>query len=128
MISTEIQQAIYSALIAGTPLCGGRVYDSVPENPTFPYITIGEENTVDDGNTCDDGWDVYADVHVWSRGVGFPEAKRVMAEARDRLAGIWAISGHTLIAAEVERTGVFRDPDGLTSHGVLSVKFIITPA
>jgi hypothetical protein len=128
MIGTQVQKAIHDALKAAPAIAGGRVYDHVPDGADFPYIEIGDEQIVDDGNTCDDGWEVFADVHVWSRSVGYPETKTLIASIVPRLVGITSIAGYTLIAVEVENTRVFRDPDGLTSHGVISVRFVITPA
>lgn len=133
MIGTQVQKAIYDALTDSPAIAGGRVYDHVPRangevTAEFPYIEIGDEQIIDDGNTCDDGWEVVADVHVWSRAVGYPEAKSLIASIAPRLVGITSIADHTLIAVEVENTHVFRDPDGLTSHGVISVRFVVTPA
>lgn len=133
MIGAKVQKAIHDALKAAPAVAGGRVYDHVPRangevTATFPYVEIGGEQIIDDGNTCDDGWEVFADVHVWSRAVGYPETKGLIATIVPRLVGINSISGFTVIAAEVENTRVMRDPDGLTSHGVISVRFVITPA
>lgn len=128
MIGTQIQKAIHDALKAAPSVAGGRVYDHVPEGAAFPYVEIGDEQILDDGNTCDDGWEVFADVHVWSRSVGYPETKGLIAAIVPRLVRITAITGFTVIAVEVENTRVFRDPDGSTSHGVISVRFVITPA
>lgn len=128
MIGTEIQTAVYGALTAGPAIAGGRVYDRVPSAPTFPYLTIGSEQIIDDGNACGDGWEVFAEVHFWSQAFGYPEVKGLMAEATPRLAGIDSVPGLTVIAAAVESTRVFRDPDGLTSHGVITVRFVIIPA
>lgn len=133
MIGTEVQKAIFDVLRAAPAIAGGRVYDHVPRTngevtATFPYVEIGNEQIIDDGNSCDDGWEVFADVHVWSRAVGFPETKGLIASIVPRLASIDTIPGFTVIVAEVESTRVLRDPDGLTSHGVISVRFIITPA
>lgn len=128
MIGTQIQTAIYDALTASPAIASGRVYDRVPPEPTYPYLTIGDEQTLDDGNACDDGWELFTDVHLWSQAVGFPEVKGLIAEAASRLAGIADVPGLTLIASIVESTRVFRDPDGLTSHGVVSMRFVITPA
>src|SRR5690606_34227972 len=77
MIGPELQKAIYDALKTVPAVAGGRVYDSVPSNAEFPYVTIGGEQTVDDGNSCEDGWEVFTDVHVWSRKPGFPECKEI---------------------------------------------------
>lgn len=128
MIGAEVQKAVYDALVVAPALAGGRVYDQPPPKPTFPHFGIGQEQIIDDGNTCDDGWEVFTDVHVWSRAVGFPEAKGLIAAAVPRLCSITLITGFTVIAAEIANTRVFRDPDGLTSHGVISVRFVITPA
>lgn len=128
MIGTEVQKAIHDALKASPAVAGGRVYDSVPSNAEFPYVTIGGEQTVDDGNSCEDGWEVFTDVHVWSRKPGFPECKEIAVQVRQRLAGITSISGLSLIAVEVEGSRFLRDPDGLTSHGIVSARFVLTPA
>lgn len=124
MIGEEVQRALYEAL---APVAS--VYDRVPLNAQFPYITIGDEQIVDDGNTCDEGWEVFSSVHIWSRdNSGFQEAKLLLAQAVPAIVGITSIDGHQLISVEVESTRIFRDPDGLTSHGVVSAKFIINPA
>lgn len=128
MISDEVQVAIYQALVAGVPVCGGRVHDDVPEHPEFPYVSIGDENMIDDSNGCDAGWEVFSTVHVWSRAVGRVEAKTILADVAERLGGISALSGHSLIDTSIETSRIFRDPDGLTTHGVVSVKFIVTPS
>lgn len=128
MIGAQIQKAIHDALKAAPAVAGGRVFDRVPKGAVFPYVEIGSEQIIDDGNTCDDGWEVFADVHVWSRTVGFPEVKGLIAQIVPRLVGITGIPDFRVIAVEVENTRVFRDPDGLTSHGVISIRFVITPA
>lgn len=127
MIGDEVQRALYEAITPVVP--DARVYDRVPLKEEFPYVTIGDEQVVDDGNTCDNGWEVFSDVHVWSRAnSGFQEAKLLLAAIVPAVVGIASIDGHDLISVEVENTRIFRDPDGLTSHGVISVKFIINPA
>jgi hypothetical protein len=127
MIGTEVQRAIFDALKVVVP--GARVYDNVPADAVFPYVTIGDEQTLDAGNACGDGWETYADVDVWSRAnSGFDEVKELTATVVTALAGIAEIQGHDLIAVEVESTRTFRDPDGKTSHSAISVKFTINPA
>lgn len=128
MIGPEVQKAIYDALTAAPPVAGGRVYDAVPESAVFPYVTIGGEQIVADGNTCGDGWEVYADVHVWSRKPGFPEAKGIAAAAADRVTAITSIAGYSMVDVEFQDQRALRDPDGLTSHIVISFRFIIDQA
>lgn len=128
MIGPEVQKAIFEALTADPPIAGGRVFDRVQEQPTFPYVSIGDEQTIDDSNTCDDGWEVFPDVHVWSRAVGRVEAKQFIAEIVPRITAIAAIDGHCLLSVNLETSRIFTDPDGLTTHGVATFKLIITPA
>jgi hypothetical protein len=128
MIGPEVQKAIFDALKASPALAGGRVYDSVPANAEFPYVSIGEEQIVGDGNSCGDGWEIFADVHVWSRKPGFPEAKGIAATVVDRVTAVTSVSGFAVIEVEFQDMRALRDTDGLTSHIVCSFRFIIDPA
>jgi len=128
MIGTGLQKAIHDALKAAPAVANGNVYDRVPPNAAFPYVKIGQEQVVDDGNSCDSGWEVFAEVHIWSRAPGFPESKQIAAQVCQRLLSITIISGLTLIAVEVEDTLFRSDPDGLTSHGIVTARFVVTPA
>lgn len=128
MIGTQVQKAIHDALKAAPTVAGGRVYDRVPEDAAYPYVSIGEDQIVGDGNACGDGWEVFADVHVWSRKPGFPEAKGIAAAVVGKVAAITAISGFSLLHVELQDQRALRDPDGLTSHIVCSFRFIIDQA
>lgn len=128
MIGPEVQGALVAALKAAPAIAGGRIYDLVPPGAEFPYVSIGSEQIINDDNSCGDGWEVYSDVHVWSRAVGSVEAKQIMADAVERINAITAIAGFALISVDVDDTRMFRDPDGITSHGVISARFIIDPA
>lgn len=133
MIGTEVQKAIIDALKAAPAVAGGNVFDEVPgvatglEGP-FPRVTIGNEQIVDDGNSCDNGWEVFAQIDIWTRSVGFPEAKSLQAAIVPRILNIQSISGHTLIAVELERSDSLRDPDGKTRHVAMTFRFLINPA
>jgi hypothetical protein len=129
MIGPELQGAIYSAL-AAADVASGRVYDGVPKEPTFPYVTIGDEQVIDDGTTCQDGWEVYPDVHCWSRPANGSKAevKTLAATVVAAVTGISSITGFSLVSITHETTRVFRDPDGLTEHAVCSFRALIDPA
>jgi hypothetical protein len=85
----ELQGAIVAALSAsadlktliGNPI---RLYQDVPANPTFPYITIGESQVIPDVADCIDGSEVFPVIHIWSRASGYAEAKKIAAT-------IWAV-------------------------------------
>ncbi len=122
--SLEIQGAIVARLkatAAVTALVGTRIYDLVPAGATFPYITLGEGDETSDDVDCIDGFEISLDIDVWSRKPGFPEAKQIANEIRLALKEPpLAIGDNALVYFNHRQTRTFRDPDGLTSHAVLT--------
>lgn len=133
MIGDQVQEAVNAALRAAN-VAGGRIYDRVPSSPTFPYLTIGDEQVVDEGGDDVDGedcgaggWSVFADVHVWSRPVSGSkaEAKTIAAAAVAALRGITTVTGFSLKAVRLESSRAMRDPDGITEHVVVTMRFVL---
>jgi len=122
--SLELQGAIVARLKASaglTALVSGRVYDAVPSTPLFPYITVGEGDETSDDVDCVDGFEISLDIDVWSRAVGFPEAKRISDEVRKALkTPDLTIPTNALVYFRHRQTRFLRDPDGLTSHAVMT--------
>ncbi|OBQ72395.1 DUF3168 domain-containing protein [Mesorhizobium loti] len=129
MIGAEVQRAFFAALDGATD-AGANVFDQVPPSNPFPRITIGDEQLLDDGNTCQDGWEVFSDVHCWSRpdNGSKVEVKTLAGQVVDAVRAITTISGFSLVSIEHQTTRVFRDPDGLTEHAVVSFRALIDPA
>lgn len=129
MIGAEVQKAIFAAL-DGATLAGANVFDQVSESNPFPRITIGDEQVIDDSNTCQDGWEVFSDIHCWSRpdAGSKVEVKTLAGEVVTAVCAIAAIEGFSLVSIEHQTTRVFRDPDGLTEHAVVSFRALIDPA
>ena len=129
MIAEELQRAFYGALTASPALADGNVFDEVPENEPFPHVTIGDEQVIDNSTTCQDGWEVYSDVHCWSRPVDGSrgEVKKLAASVVTRIVAIASIEGFSLVSLTHETTRVFRDPDGLTEHAVVTFRALIDP-
>ena len=123
-----LQKAIYDALMAHAPLAtamGGtaRVYDRVPQGPTFPYVTIGDEQLLDDSTTCDpDAFEVYFDIHVWTDAVGLPQGKVIAGAVRDAILAGLTLSGWTCPTPSYQTERHFRDADGMRGHGVLTFR------
>jgi hypothetical protein len=122
--SLELQGAIVARLkmtSAVTALIGGRIYDSVPDQVQFPYVTVGEGDELSDDADCITGFDISLDVDVWSRKKGFPEAKQISDAVRAALTETDIdISENALVYFQHRQTRFLRDPDGLTSHAVLT--------
>lgn len=130
MIAGELQKAIYAALTSAPAVVDGNVFDQVPERNPFPRVTIGDEQVIDDSTSCQDGWEVSTDVHCWSRPeTGSKlEVKQVAAAVVTRVMAISEVAGFNLVLLTHETTRVFRDPDGLTEHAVVTFRALIDPA
>lgn len=124
----ELQGAIVAALHAAG-VAGGRVYDEVPQAAAFPYVSIGEMQVVDDDAEMVGGAEVYATLHVWSRAPGKPEASALAAAVRaalheqDLRLPFWR-----LVEIRHQSTRIMADPDGKTTHGVLTFRALADPA
>lgn len=128
--SYELQDAIVRALKGDSPpLAGNRIYDAVPTSPTFPYVSLGECQVLPDKSSCIDGAEVYPQIDVWSRSVGFGEVKTITKEILHLLDDvILTLSGFNVVVFEFQGVQYLRDPDGLTRHAAITFHGIITPA
>jgi hypothetical protein len=122
--SLELQIAIVSRLratAAVTNLISDRVFDHVPEDADFPYVTVGEGDETSDDVDCIEGFDISLYIDVWSREVGFPEAKMISDALRYALKSpALTLVTNALVYFRHRQTRFIRDPDGLTSHAVLT--------
>ena len=131
MSSLELQKAIVARLKADssiTTLVSSRVYDQPPTDPSFPYITVGEDQTLPDAGDSYDGSEVNLTLHAWSRAMGFPEVKRIIDAVRASLyAAPLTLSGHRLVDIAFVDSRALRDPDGITNHGTLTFRALTEP-
>jgi len=130
--SEELQRSVVSRLrndsgVVG--VVGQRTYDLPPITPTFPYITLGPDTTVPQRAECYEGDDVLLQIDAWSRTPGFQEVKRIAKTIRDALRDpdILDLEGYRLIDLFCEESRVVRDPDGLTSHAILTFRALTEP-
>lgn len=133
--SVALQKAIFEEITGvGGPgeLVGGRVYDAVPRGsePGHPRIVFGQFQVLDDYAGCVDGAEVNVDIHVWSVAVGSVEAKTICAALVDALNDVELdlSPSHRLIEITPTNTRVFADPDGITTHGVVSFRALTEAA
>lgn len=131
MSSLEIQRASIAALKADPTVAGlvaDRIYDNPPANPTFPYITIGPDQTLPSRADCIDGSEITIQFDGWSRAPGFAEAKRISDAVRYCLNGApLLLNGYALIDLWLESSQTIRDPDGLTSHAIITMRALTEP-
>lgn len=109
---------------------GLRVYDLPPANPVFPYLTIGIVDGIEEFTSdCAIDWDVTGEVHVWSREPGFVQGKTVAQTCYTALGDRHPVfAGYRVGWFAMQNQRWLRDPDGLTSHGVLEYRARYGPA
>jgi hypothetical protein len=132
--SAALQKAIYSTLTANsavTGLVGQRIYDRVPADAVFPYVRIGLDQSVAEDQDCvEECVEVFAQVDVYSRSQGKIEAKNISG------ALVRALNPSTVTISDLYELQDFRhidtrvldDPDGLSTHAVLSFRALVETA
>lgn len=134
--SLELQGAIVARLKAYAPLAaliGTRVYDDVPRAPgtgavtaAFPFVSYGPDQVIPDGWDCQEASEIIVQIDAWSRAVGLPEVKRIADLVRRALHDEdIALADNALLSLAFDGRRVLRDPDGLTSHAVITFRALV---
>ena len=119
--SWALQKAVFEALTANANLMGAisGVYDHVPADTAFPYVTIGETTVTDWSSKTFDGEVHSFTLHVWSRARGRKEVKEILALTYDMLSGAaLSVEGQQLVDLRFDFAQTLLDADGLTFHGI----------
>ncbi|UGX98234.1 DUF3168 domain-containing protein [Bradyrhizobium barranii subsp. barranii] len=126
--SLPLQDALIKALRADgvLPIVGKRVYDQVQSAPTYPYVSLGDGQVLPDKAECIDGVEVSLQIDVWSRGVGYVEAKQIGAAIIAALDDQpLTVDGFNVTVFELADAQYLRDPDGLTRHGAITFRALL---
>lgn len=117
-----LRAAIYARITGDHPT--RKVFDFVPDNETFPYITIGEDTDNDESTKTEQGSDITTTIHVWSRYAGSVEANQMLDEVLQSLTRApldLSASGFSVWQMRKDYVTVF-DQDLDTRHGVLRMR------
>lgn len=111
-------------------LVGDRVYDRVENFNTdvqFPYVNFAASSEVENDAECIMGSDIFIQIDVWSRySGGYKECKQIADAVRNALHDRdLQLTVNALTLLRCDRIRVFRDPDGLTSHGVVEFQALV---
>lgn len=123
-----LQQAIISAVREDATLIeliGKRIYDAPPATVAKPYITIGPADVIAADADCIDGDEITQQIDVWSIEPGKAECKTICGALRTLLRRLQCNQGGLRFEIEHQSTRVLNDADGLTTHGVVTVRAII---
>ena len=127
----ELQKSVITDLKAHAPLMEivKGIYDRVDitnGGPAFPYISWGPEQYLPQYADCVNEVEVSIQLDVWSREVGYPQCKTICDLVKRRIHNrALTLADNAFVTIAVETIRFLRDPDGLTSHGVITIKAII---
>lgn len=80
---SPVQQALSSKMQGDDTLMGmvAGVFDfrGIPENQTYPYVTVGDSTETDDSTFDTTGYDTTFTLHIWSIQPGTQECQRILA-------------------------------------------------
>jgi hypothetical protein len=129
--SRAFQKAVVARLKADATVAsqvGARIYDIEPAEAVYPYITLGDMDTVSDDEEGIAGRVTTLQIDIWCRDNGLRHPCRAIVDA------VYAAFHEVTLDLEMPwanvETNVFlardvRDPDGLTTHGIVQVSAMI---
>lgn len=130
--AVALRAAIHAALKADTGLAaalgGARVYDEVPRDAAFPYVTLGDAHLAD--ISTDDGTvqEHQLTLHGWSRQGGHREAHVIAGALLQALDDApLAPSDHRLVNLRFTMADIRRERDGRTYHAVVRFRAVTEP-
>lgn len=133
-MSAEIalQKAVAARLVGWSALTALVPADSIldrNERPApDPSIIIGEGQVRDDGDTiARNRLTIYLDLHVWKRELSLAGVRGIAGQVRKAIgsARLALETGYHCADCHVSDTRYLRDPDGQTSHAVVTVQAIV---
>jgi hypothetical protein len=130
----EVQSAIYRVLTTDSEiqlLVGSRVYDDVPDNTAYPFVSIGEVTETDKRRSFTLlGRELTLTIHVWSRAKGFAETNQLVDKIVAALENVQLVgmAGWDWELTNYEDFRTIRDPDGITRHGILRFRVRVSRA
>ncbi|MCB5411315.1 DUF3168 domain-containing protein [Pseudogemmobacter faecipullorum] len=126
--SAALQIALIDALRASagvTASLGQRIWDNAPDEATYPYLTLGPAQELDDSAECIDGVECLQQLDIWTKEDGSQlTAKMICGAVKKALHGadLELNAPYALSAIVVESQRVVGDPDEKISHGIVSVR------
>jgi hypothetical protein len=119
---TLMNDAVVMALVDG-------IYDRVPANafgPRKAYVSFGPSDVIEDDAECIVGGTHTFQIDCWSRAYGQVACKQIVDAVKNALhERDLELADNALVEIRVDFRRVMEDPDGLTTHGVVTVTAMI---
>ena len=127
-LQTGLRAALLADAALVTALGGAQVFDDVPREAPFPYITIGEIETRDWSTQTSRGNEHTVTVHVWSRYRGRKQVQELIAEVDRILDGTDPpLADHRLVNLSTVFWTALREPDGEVYRGTVRLRAVTEP-
>jgi len=128
--SVELQKLIYERLVADTgvhAVIADRIYDNRPDAATFPCVTFGPSDVVEDDAECITGRVETIQLDCWARSNARIAAVKPVVDAVKKALHLYHVNPtvSALVELRVLTMRAFIDADGLTAHGVVTVQAIM---
>jgi hypothetical protein len=125
-----LQTIIYQRLSDDSALKARNVqtYDAVPSGASYPYVSLGDDTVNNWGTKTENGEDITHTIHVWSQYDGKKEAKEIMDLVLQSITStpLSLGSGFSMDFSRMEFMEVITDPNGITRHGIMRLRFKIS--
>lgn len=131
--TVPLMTAVRTAILADAQIASvtTKVYDWPPSNVRGPFITLNALSWRTWDTADSDGQEITIDVHAWDMpshdGPATATVRSLMTHLRRLLhRGALTVSGHNLVLVEATAgTGPMLDPDGVTMHGVVTIRALV---
>jgi len=119
-------KAVYVALDATTGLTGIISESLSNENP-FPKIWIEDGGADDWSNKDDNGLEAFVNLHVGSQKEGTKEIRGLMDKCHSALHNVdLVLANGQSVLCQFLRHDVVIDSDGITRHGIMRFKLLVS--
>lgn len=124
--SLPLQAAIRSALIASGALTAmvpaTSILDALRPD-VMPCIIFAQNQTLPGLTISRTDFEIYTDLHIWQAEAGTIFVRQVAGAVRDALTDtIFDASGIQIADIYITSARFLRDPDGVHSHGILTLR------
>ena len=127
--TSELQKVIIQTLSNDADvkeIVDGRVFDSVPKEAEFPYVSLGPMTSDTTLADCLELDNISIQIDVWSRDVASEEMRELANAVRRALTkSDLALEKNGLVLFNHENTRELRDHDGLTSHAAVNFEAVV---
>lgn len=119
-------KAVYVALDATTGLTG-IISESLSNDDPFPKIWLEDGGADDWSNKDDNGLEAFVNLHVGSQKEGTKEIRGLMDKCHGALHNVdLVLANGQSVLCQFVRHDVVIDSDGITRHGIMRFKLLVS--